>query len=214
MCFSAEASFTVGTVIGAIGALTLKKTGFGRYSLLAAIPLLFALQQYAEGFVWLHLNGTYTNAQALMLLSQFFLFFAWIMWPVYIPLAFTVSEPPGMRRGIMITALIVGLGVSLLDLASLLQHAVVPTILENSIDYGITSPEQNLVYAFATLTPFFVSSIPRMGFFGLALVISYIAAQIVWALAFTSVWCFFVAASSLVLYWVIPAKKSLDLYRN
>ena len=49
MCFSAEADFVSGAVIGAIGIATLTKVDRPRELPLAVLPLAFALHQVARG---------------------------------------------------------------------------------------------------------------------------------------------------------------------
>ena len=57
MCFSATASFAAGTALSAVGGLTLRKSQ-GKVELpLALVPLLFGVQQFSEGFLWLSLGG-------------------------------------------------------------------------------------------------------------------------------------------------------------
>ena len=53
MCFSATASFSAGVVLLGLGTLTLKSARGRRELPLAAIPLLFAIQQLTEGVIWL-----------------------------------------------------------------------------------------------------------------------------------------------------------------
>jgi len=57
MCFSATASFVASGVIGSIGLATLRHVREPRTLLFAAVPMLFAVHQFTEGFVWLGLNG-------------------------------------------------------------------------------------------------------------------------------------------------------------
>jgi hypothetical protein len=56
VCFSASANFVGSTVLGAIGVATLTEVKHRRELLFAAMPCLFALHQFTEGFVWLGLN--------------------------------------------------------------------------------------------------------------------------------------------------------------
>ena len=53
MCFSATASFSVGAILLGLGTLTLKAARRPPELVLAAIPLLFAIQQLSEGVIWL-----------------------------------------------------------------------------------------------------------------------------------------------------------------
>jgi hypothetical protein len=66
MCFSAEASFAGGIVISAIGIVTVTKIHKPSQLLFASIPLFFALQQFAEGLLWVALpNPDYINLQKI-----------------------------------------------------------------------------------------------------------------------------------------------------
>ena len=53
MCFSATASFTAGIVLTVIGVATVKKTQRKTEIPFAMVPLLFGLQQFIEGLLWL-----------------------------------------------------------------------------------------------------------------------------------------------------------------
>ena len=57
MCFSATASFAAAGVLGTIGVATLRHVREPRSLLFASVPMLFAVHQFAEGMVWLGLNG-------------------------------------------------------------------------------------------------------------------------------------------------------------
>ena len=57
MCFSATANFVGSGVLGAIGFVTVTKVKHRREVLFASLPVLFAIHQFIEGFVWLGLDG-------------------------------------------------------------------------------------------------------------------------------------------------------------
>jgi hypothetical protein len=57
MCFSATANFAGSAVLGTIGVATLAEVKHRRAFLFAAMPLLFAIHQFIEGFVWLGLDN-------------------------------------------------------------------------------------------------------------------------------------------------------------
>lgn len=68
-------------------------------------------------------------------------------------------------------------------------------------------------YVVPTLGPFFVSTIDLSNVFGVALILSMIAALVIRHEALTSVWCFFAAALSaivLVSVWRRPASGVRD----
>ena len=57
MCFSATANFVGSGVLGAAGVVTLTKVKHRRELVFAALPMLFAVHQFMEGFVWLGSDG-------------------------------------------------------------------------------------------------------------------------------------------------------------
>src|SRR3954466_10413842 len=65
VCFSAEADFVSGAVIGAIGIATLTKVDPPRELPLAVLPLAFALHQVAEGFVWRDVDAGAAHASGV-----------------------------------------------------------------------------------------------------------------------------------------------------
>src|ERR1700744_6632642 len=56
VCFSTSANFVGRAVLGAIGVATIAEVKHRRELLFAAMPCLFALHQFTEGFVWLGLD--------------------------------------------------------------------------------------------------------------------------------------------------------------
>lgn len=62
MCFSATANFVGSGVLGTLGIVTLTRVKHRRELLFAALPSLFAVHQFIEGFAWLGLDGTLSPA--------------------------------------------------------------------------------------------------------------------------------------------------------
>lgn len=104
MCFSANASFIAGGVLTTLGAVSIYKARTPQLRLFAATPLLFAIQQTAEGIIWLTINEPhYTVWYSVAVYT--FLFFAMVWWPLWIPLTIRSLETDEFRKKIiMITA--------------------------------------------------------------------------------------------------------------
>src|ERR1700678_4248597 len=107
MCFSATANFVGSGVLGAVGVVTLTKVKHRREVLFAALPVLFAVHQFIEGFVWLGLDGilspavTHNMGAAYMLYAQGLL-------PFVLPLGVLLSEPDGGTCRRMLPFLVIG----------------------------------------------------------------------------------------------------------
>lgn len=118
MCFSAVASFTAGGLLSVAGVTSLATVKEKRFLPFASIPLLFALQQFSEGFVWLSLeNANYAEFQYYSV--NIFLIFAQVVWPFFVPLSYLIMEPDPKRKKWLIGFTLIGLMVSAFLAASM-----------------------------------------------------------------------------------------------
>ena len=92
MCFSATANFIGSGVLGAVGVVTLTKVKHRRELLFAALPTLFAIHQFIEGFVWLGLDGTFSPAVTHDMGAAFMLYAQGLL-PFLLPLSVLLFEP-------------------------------------------------------------------------------------------------------------------------
>ncbi len=211
MCFSPEASFTGGILLITIGIATVRSIHKPSQLLFALIPLFFGLQQITEGFLWLSLRDSgYVIIQ--MFTTKMFLVMAEVFWPIIIPLSILYMEENRKKRKILWALLIVGTSVSAYYAFCIFSFNVNPQIIHYHIQYNNDFPTYFKALAFAlyiiaTITPLFVSSIKRMHFFGILMVLSCIITAIFFTQYLTSVWCFFAALISGVIYWMLRDSK-------
>jgi hypothetical protein len=207
MCFSASASFIAGGGLVALGGISLviaKKED----KILAAIPLLFGIQQISEGFQWERLNIGTTSAIA----GYFFLFFAFIVWPVYVPTFVWLLDKKRKKllRWFMFLGIIVAVYFSWL----LLTEAMAISKINACISYGFNLPLAGpvlLAYLLAIFGSLLISSHRTFRWFG---VIAFILALVSWIffkITFTSVWCFFAAIVSSIFFVYVYNPKFLNL---
>ena len=83
MCFSAEASFGAAALLVPSGAYCLRSAvrKMPRWLPLAAVPLVFGIQQCSEGLVWVGLGRD--DAALTREASLVYLFFALTFWPCW-----------------------------------------------------------------------------------------------------------------------------------
>lgn len=203
MCFSATVSFSAGTALVAVGVLTVRKTrGGGRRELpLAMIPLLFGVQQLAEGLVWVSLDRDLGGLEEWS--TAVYSLFSHVVWPIFVPVAMLLVEPQAWRRRALGVFLGLGLTVGLYLLYYLIRLPVTARIVENSIAYESVhfyTPVVLVVYLLSTtVSGLFSSHWCLRVFGGLAFVLAIIAA-VVSLTTFVSVWCFYAAILSLLVY--------------
>src|ERR1700751_4212929 len=107
MCFSATANFVGSGVLGTVGVFTFTKVKHRRELLFAALPTLFAVHQFIEGFVWLGLDGILSPAVAHNMGAAFVLYEQGLP-PFLMPLSIMLFEPTRARRRTMLPFVILG----------------------------------------------------------------------------------------------------------
>ena len=218
MCFSASASFGAGVVLTAIGVATIKKTHQPSQLLFASIPLLFGVQQIAEGVLWLTLpRPEYITLQQVF--TYIFLFFAQILWPIWVPIAILLLEKKATRKRIQKISVGAGLLVGAALAYGLLTFHVEAKIIGQHISYLQNYPPElrsygTVLYALATIAPPFFSHIKRMWVLGVSILISYIVTAIFYEHYILSVWCFFSSIISLSIYAIMTEISKKQLPKN
>jgi len=201
MCFSATASFTAGTALSVVGVLTLRKSRGIREVPLAVVPLLFGAQQLTEGVLWLSLNNDLPLLRSWS--TYIFSVFSHVLWPIFVPFAILLVETEWRRRKAIGVFLGLGLGVGLYLLYFIIRFPVAAHIHNRSISYD--SPHLYIaavlvIYLLATCVSALFSTHRCINVFGVLAFVLAIAAVAVSATTFVSVWCFFAAVLSLLIY--------------
>src|ERR1700726_4286120 len=168
MCFSATANFVGSGVLGAAGVVTLTKVKHRRELLFAALPMLFAVRQLMEGFVWLGLDGILSPAVAHDKGAAYMLYAQGLL-PFLLPLSVLLFEPDVKSRRRMLPFLILGGATSLYILWALMAYPLQVYVRGNSIVY-INQATNNtavaVLYVIATCGSLFFSKVRPMIVFG------------------------------------------------
>ncbi|MFC1902712.1 DUF6629 family protein [Chloroflexota bacterium] len=212
MCFSAGASFAGGVVISAVGVATVRKVRKPTQRLFAGIPLLFGFQQFAEGVLWITLrSGGHDWLQNAA--TYIFSITALVIWPVMIPLSMWFMEEVKKRKKILSGLIVTGCLLSLFYAFCLISYDITPQINGFHIQYVDEFPKTLVDIAFLfylapTVAPLFVSSVRRMWLVGILITVSCLVTRIFFAQYLTSVWCFFAALTSVVIYWILSESQT------
>jgi hypothetical protein len=201
MCFSATANFVGSGVLGAVGVVTFTKVKHRRELLFAALPMLFAVHQFIEGFVWLGLDGILSPAVAHAMGAAFMLYAQGLL-PFLLPLSVLLFEPNSKSRRRMLPFLVIGAATSLYILWALAAFPLQLYVRGNSIVY-INQATNNtavaLLYVIATCGSLFFSKIKMMVVFGVANLAILLVVMEIKRYAFTSLWCAYAAVASVII---------------
>ena len=200
MCFSATASFVAGAGLSVLGVATLRATRRRAEIPFAAIPLMFGVQQMVEGALWLSFG--FDAPQLNLAMTYLFSMFSHVLWPIFVPFAIGLMETvPGRRKAIW-GFQGVGLLVGLYLLFLIVEFPVTAVVAENIV---YVSPHfykipVMLLYVAATCVSCFFSSIATVRLFGLLALVLFAVAYGFFAVALFSVWCFFAALLSAIIF--------------
>ena len=199
MCFSAQADLVGGVVLGAIGVDTLRHVGQRReYLPLAALPLMFAGHQLVEAFVWWGLQGHLSDTVANTA-TWLYLLFAFVLLPVYVPVAVLVAEPRGPRRTLIRWSIVVGGIVSALLLAAMASGPVTASLDDWHVRYGTGIDAAVPIvgaYIVATCGSLLLSTDRILVRFGLVNLVAVVVIAIFVVEGFASLWCAWAAVAS------------------
>jgi hypothetical protein len=199
MCLSAQADLLGGLVIGAIGVDAVRHVGSRRDHLpLAALPLILAFHQLDEAFVWWGLQGHVAESVG-QVATWIYLLIAFVLLPVYVPVAVLWLEPPGRRRQAMLVLTALGVVVSGLLLAAMIAGPVTASLGDYHVNYDTGLRSGGLVvflYVVATCGALVLSGFRDVALFG---VVNLVAVAVLARLTidgFASLWCAWAAVTS------------------
>ncbi|KKU53701.1 MAG: hypothetical protein UX76_C0011G0046 [Candidatus Wolfebacteria bacterium GW2011_GWC1_47_103] len=176
------------------GVLTIAKAKKKKELPLASVPLLLGIQQAIEGVVWISFGKPILN----MIATYAYVFFSHILWPIFIPLSVLLIEKDPRRKRILGLFLAIGLGVGLYIAYFIGLNSVTSCIIDRSIGYNSMT-----LYPLVTTAVY----VTIMNIFGLTLFGSFAVAAWFFVNVFFSVWCFFAAILSVLIYWHFRTKR-------
>jgi Trk-type K+ transport system membrane component len=201
MCFSPDADFTASVVVGAVGIATLRRVR-GRHELIiGALPLLFALHQFTEGFVWLGLRGEVSSGLGNTA-KDIYVIFAYVALPIIVPLGLYLLEPSRRHRRWVLPFVLLGVAVGGFLLWQVTQHPLYAQEHASCIAYNSNAPymaQAAVVYVIATCAPALLSSRRYLQWFGVVNLVGVAIAYSVREAEFTSVWCVYAALVSVLI---------------
>lgn len=212
MCYSAPASFSAAAVLAISGYFTLKTIKSSRYLPIALIPCGFALQQAAEGMVWL--NIPLQNGDWLAYLNVWiFAFFSFVLWPFWVPLAFSTAEKDPKRKWMMQNLLMVGVAIAIFNAYLGIIHGIRVDMTCNSLAYSSSGISYafyygiTVFYVACTIGPMLLSTLKGIAVVGILGLIAFILCFVIQRETFSSLWCFYAALINCGLWWVLKNNR-------
>ena len=213
MCVSAETSLGLTVVLAPAGIYCLRIASQRDRSLLliAAIPLLFAIQQFCEGLVWIGIGRG--NADLTKIAAVVYLFFALAFWLFWIPFSAMFVEHRKSIKIILLFGALLGLvgGLMLFLPVAFNSSNLQVSVVRHSIFYDYPEPPAliiapqiawHLFYVAVVALPLLFLKEKLLVGYGMAIVGSSILSHLIFFYAFASIWCFLAACLSLYFCYV------------
>ena len=199
MCFSPQADVVGGLVICAIGVDAVRHVNQRREFLaLAWIPALLGIHQFIEALVWLWLQGHVPRAIGHTALWAYLLI-AFVVLPVFVPLAVVALEPTKRRKLMMAPFVSIGVAVAVVLFEAMVRGPVAVKLAPYHLSYSIRLPDGFLVvalYVVAVCGPLLMSGYRHVAIFGIVNLIAVVIIARLTISGFASIWCGWAAVSS------------------
>ena len=210
MCFSATANFVGSSVLGAIGIATLMEVKHRRELLFAAVPCLFAVHEFTEGFVWLGLDHS-LSARAAHEAAAAYIVYAQGLLPFLMPLGVLLLEPTVQRRRLMLGFSVLGGALMFYVLWALTAAPFQVYMRDHTIVYDnpyTTTTIVAVLYVIATCGSLLFSGFRYLVVFGVVNIICVVVVTLIKSYAFTSLWCAYAAVSSVLIYFFFRQNRA------
>lgn len=199
MCFSPQADLVGGIAISAIGVDAVRHVRRRRGHLaMAALPLILGAHQLDEAFVWWWQQGHVPSDVGRVALWVYLLI-AFVVLPIFVPLAVVQLEPTRSRRWAMAPFVAVGVVVAAVLFAAMVRGPVGvsehPYHLAYELQLGGGLAIVSL-YVVATCGALLASGYRHVLLFGLVNVVAIAVIAKLTVDGFASVWCGWAAVTS------------------
>jgi len=199
VCFSPQADVCGGVLICAIGVDAVRHIRQRRdFIALAWIPVLLGAHQFIEALVWLWLQGHVPRGIGHVALWAYLLI-AFVVLPVFIPLAVIAMEPTRRRKQLMVPFAVLGAVIAGVLLAAMIRGPVGVKLAPYHLSYSIRISDGLVIvglYVVAVCGPLLVSGYRNVALFGVVNLIAVIVIARLTISGFASVWCGWAAITS------------------
>jgi uncharacterized integral membrane protein len=199
VCFSPQADLVGGAVICGIGVDAIRHVDRrASHVALASLPVVFGAHQIVESVVWFSLQGHVSHGLGRSALWVY-LVVAFVILPIFVPIAVAAIEPSRWRRRLATSLAIVGTVVGGVLLAAMVRGPMTVAMRPYHLAYSVRLGDGGffvVLYVLATCGAALLSSDRRIVIFGVA---NLIAVAVIAGLTidgFASVWCAWAAVIS------------------
>ncbi len=204
MCLAPEVDVVAGAAIAVVAVDALRHNNSRRTLPLALLPAIFALHTFASAFVWWGLRGSVPAAVGEAA-TDFFMFVAFVLLPVYVPISVLLLEPRGWRQFALTALAGAGALSSVEYLDGLLSGRAGASACDFYIDYSfVDAPTYTAAaYFVATVGALLLSGERSLMLWGVLNAVAVVLLVATVRTALPSLWCFWAACTSVFVAWYL-----------
>jgi hypothetical protein len=215
VCFSENADIVAGALLTPIGIASLREVRCWREVPFASLPMLFALHQFTEAFVWSASMGGVSHHVG-RIAAIVYVAYALPVLPTLLPVSVLLLEPRKVRLRVA-PFVVIGLIVSSYLAIAMIRNPITVTAHAHSLEYGVGLSYGYVwavFYVIAVVGPSILSGYRSIVAFGTFNLVGLVVVAIIYIDAFASFWCILAGISSvLVLLHMIRRRKLPDADR-
>jgi hypothetical protein len=204
MCFAPQVDVVAGVAIAVVAVDAVRHCHSARTAPLAALPAIFAFHTLVSALVWWGLWGDIPGGIGSAAL-QTYLVIAFVLLPIYVPVAVLLIEPAGWRRWALGVLVVLGAGAGLDFLYGLLTGRGEATACVSYIDFNVTGTSSlaGVLYVVATCGALLLSGARPLFIWGVINVLAIGVLVVFASRGLPSLWCFWAACTSLFIAWYL-----------
>ncbi len=210
MCLSPQVDLAVGIVLTGIAVDSIRHSKHSRTLPLALLPAVFAVHSFSSAVVWWGEKNlvSHTVAHAS---SLFYIFIAFVLLPIFVPLAVLLIEPRGWRRTALFVLSGCGLVAGMQSMFYLMDGTGYAIKETNSlIEYHVsgTPSSTGVLYVLATCGAMLLSGQRILVQWGFVNAFAIAALELRARDGLPSLWCLWAAATSGFIVWFLRRIES------
>lgn len=204
MCLAPQVDVIAGTAMAVVAVDAVRHCRDLRTAPLALLPAIFAFHTLTSAVVWWGLQGV-VSASVGSSATQLFLAIAFVLWPVYLPMAILLIEPPGWRRSALVGLLGLGVYSSVTFLVPLLAGQGSAQACPYYIDFEIAGVDMmsSVLYLVATCGALLLARDRHLVLWGWMNVAAVGLLILMAGRGLPSLWCFWAACTSVFVAWLL-----------
>lgn len=204
MCLSPEVDLVAGIIISVVAVDAIRHNRHKRTLPLALLPGVFALHSFASLLVWWSFQGIVPEDIG-KLAANFYIFVAFVLLPIYVPIVTLLVEPHGWRRHALQVFTAIGFIAGSVYMYYILQGQASVKECTAFLDFHVAGPSwlMSAFYGAATCGAMLFSGYRPLFIWGILNCFAIVILNERLSHALPSLWCLWAACTSFFVSWFL-----------